>query len=364
VKVGHLDQDIITFLRAAIECSVLLDPLDPGLAYDEILEVGRRVGYQAGEIGDNLKYVTTQFFGSKRLVLDANMTASWIFLEREEPEFRNFDAFDFVVSELNALAKSEGAARARLPRRVLAERAGARQIPRKDTEAAMTYMVMAKMLNEKDGIISFPGTQGARPIPSEGLKTSRTIRRPDKARAYPFVRDVIERRADGRPKHAEPFDAFADELDKLGFGSFRLWWKQAVAELSSTDPNSCPVSASVLSAALVEGSLTFVVKHARELGVGVFQSNDFDRDPRAWKIDDLVKSAASGGVSAILGPQAKSRAETLIRTRQRIHAGRMLSDFPAGPPDIRPEEARDAKATAEQVVRCVLDWLQKNPRAP
>jgi len=44
-----------------------------------------------------------------------------------------------------------------------------------------------------------------------------------------------------------------------------------------------------------------------------------------------------------------------------IHAGRMLSDYPAGPPDLRPDEARDAKATAELVVRAVLEWLQKNP---
>jgi hypothetical protein len=39
----------------------------------------------------------------------------------------------------------------------------------------------------------------------------------------------------------------------------------------------------------------------------------------------------------------------------------MLSEFPDGVPDIRPEEARDARATAEHVVRHVLDWLQKFP---
>jgi len=47
----------------------------------------------------------------------------------------------------------------------------------------------------------------------------------------------------------------------------------------------------------------------------------------------------------------------------RISIIRMLSDFLVGAPDIRPEEARDAKATAEQVVRRVLDWLQKFPPA-
>jgi hypothetical protein len=106
-----------------------------------------------------------------------------------------------------------------------------------------------------------------------------------------------------------------------------------------------------------------VVKHARAAGLGVFLSKDFDRDPKSWKIDDLVASAASGSDTAILDLQTKNRAETLIKTRQRIHAGRMLSEFPAGVPDIRPEEARDAKATAEQVVRRVIDWLQRFPPA-
>ncbi len=35
----------------------------------------------------------------------------------------------------------------------------------------------------------------------------------------------------------------------------------------------------------------------------------------------------------------------------------MLSLHPHGPPDLRPEEAREAKAIAELVVRNVLDWL-------
>src|SRR5216684_255383 len=146
-----------------------------------------------------------------------------------------------------------------------------------------------------------------------------------RARAYSVVKDVIERRVDGRPKHVESLDAFAEELHKLGYGAFRLWWTQTVAELRHGDAHSSPVSVSVLAAALVEGALTFVVKHARTAGLGVFQSKDFERDARTWKIDELVASAASGSDSAILDPQTKNRVETLIRNRQRIHAGRMLS---------------------------------------
>ena len=68
-----------------------------------------------------------------------------------------------------------------------------------------------------------------------------------------------------------------------------------------------------------------------------------------------------GGAAAILNPTVKLRAERLIVIRQRVHAGRMLSEFPGGPPDLRPEEAREARETAEIVVRSVLDWLSHHP---
>ena len=253
---------------------------------------------------------------------------------------------------------------AQLERSVVVERALAKAIPRNDIEVAITYLVMANQLTEKDAVLRFPDNNGVHWLPSEQLKSMnrhQPMRKDARARAHPIVKDIIERRTDGRPKHVESLDAFVEELDKLGYGSFRLWWTQTVAELRHSDAHSSPVSVSVLAAALVEGALTFVVKHARKLRLGVFLSKDFERDPRTWKIDALVASAASGSEAAILDVQTKNRAETLIRTRQRIHAGRMLSDFQAGVPDIRPEDARDAKATADQVVRRVLDWLQKFP---
>jgi hypothetical protein len=175
----------------------------------------------------------------------------------------------------------------------------------------------------------------------------------------PHVKDVIARRIDGRPKSIEPFGAFNEALESLSYGHFRLWWAQTVTELEATNPNLSPLSALVLSAAIVEGSLTFVVKYAQKLQLGVFGSTTFNNDPRTWRIEDLLNSATRGGESAILDPQTKSRADGLISTRQRIHAGRMLSEFPLGVPDLRPEEAREAKEIAAQVVRRVLIWLER-----
>jgi hypothetical protein len=361
-----MNQEIISLLKAAVECSVFINPTEPGLSYEEILEFGKRSGYQDGEINDAVPHAGEPQSHLRRIIPDPMSRASWVFLSREEPDFRNFAAFDFVVSELNDRVKADGMKNAQIQRNLVVERALAKGISRGDIELAITYQVLADQLTEKDGILRFPHNGGVRQLPSEQLSSlshRHILQRPARARAYPIVKDIIERRTDGRPKAIEPLDAFAEELSKLGYGAFRLWWTQTVAELRHGNAHSSPVSVSVLAGALVEGSLTFVVKHARNLNLGVFRSKSFDGEPRTWKIDELVASAASGSDSAILDTQAKIRAQTLIRTRQRIHAGRMLHDFPQGVPDIRPEEARDAKATAEQVVRQVLDWLWRFPPA-
>ena len=251
----NMNLEIISFIKAALECSVFVAPLEPGLTYEELVEIGRRAGDQPGELGDALPHATTRRWGQKSLLPDAMTLASWQFITREDPEYRNIDAFDFVVAALISLAKAEGAALARLQRNVVVERAVAQLIPRHDIELAITYQVMANMLAEKDGVLSFPDGH-VRGFPSDQLRNQPAYitNKPLRARAYPIVKDIVERRSDGRPKHAEPLDAFADELDKLSYGSFRLWWRQAVAELRQADPNAAPVSTCVLAAALVEGA--------------------------------------------------------------------------------------------------------------
>lgn len=363
-----MNNEITNLLKAAVECSIFINPTDPGLTYDEILEVGKRAGYQAGEIADAVMHSGQRQAGSAKFIPHHSTLAQWQFLFPEEPEYRNFDAFDFVVSELNARVKADGMRNAKVERSLVVERALAKGINRIDIEVAITCQILANQLSAKDGILSFPYNGQVRQLPSQTRDSTgrrQLLQRRDRARVYPFVKDIIARRTDGRPSSIESLDAFTEELDKLGYGMFRLWWTQTVAEFRHGDTHSSPVSVLVLAAALVEASLTFAVKHARQLGLPVFGSTDFNREPKTWKIDDLVASAARGGESSILDAPTKARVETLIRARQRIHAGRLLSDFLAGTPipDLRPEEARDAKATAELVVRRVLDWLQKYPSA-
>ncbi len=358
---------VVAFVRAALECSIYLAPTEPGLTHAELVEIGRRLGYQVGELNDALAQVNTHEHHGPRnhLMPDhaALVVAMW-FNETQHPEYRNRDAADFVFSQMDEAARLAGRDRAALERSVLVERAVQSGLPRLDCEAAITLLHLYGIFRCEGGILTFPPGRSRHASPSEQRRDSRrgeVRQRPELAKVYPVVKDVVARRADGRPPSSEPFEAFAAEMQALGYGAFRMWWTQAVAELRQCDAQTAPLAATVLAAALVEGALTFVVKHAVALGLGTMGSKDFEKPPQTWRIDDLIASAARGGPDAILDNAARQRAETLIRTRQRIHAGRMLADFPGGPPDLRPEEARDAKATAELVVRRILDWLQRFP---
>ena len=356
----HL-QKLTTFLKAALECSVYLAPTDPGLSTSELFEVGRRAGYQEGEMGDALPRVATQYFGQSRK-LQPDPDPMWPhFVLPQTPDYRNVAAFDSLYSQFNDSIRALGRG-ARLERAVIVERAIAQGIARNDIEAAVTIAILGDVLVDKNGVLSSKHGRVVEPLPSAQQKSMGSpLRKEQLERAYPFVKDVIERRTDGRAANVEPLDAFAEALSLLNYAPFRLWWSQTVAELRRSNSESSPLSCLVLSAALVEAALAFVVKHARAKGLGVFRSTDFDGEPRKWKIEDLIRSAATGGETAILDDKARLRALSLVQTRQRIHAGRMLSEYPQGVPDLRPEEARDAKAVADLVVRSVLDWLGRHP---
>ncbi len=360
-------QEVIAIANAALECSVYVAPREPGLTHAELFEVCGRLGYEKGEVGGVLQMVAApMYFGDARLMPQATSVSSDFNFPRN-PDYRNVAAFDFVCRQLQALARSEGAQHAQLDRSVVVARAVASGLPEHDVEVAVTVLVMTEHMAEQKGVLRLAPGREHYLLPNEQVNQTRGSRvdglprNEARARAYPVVRDVIARRTDGRPSAAEPLDAFAGDLEKLGYDPFRLWWTQTVAELRQLDTSVSPVAVAVLAAALVEGALTLVVKHARGLGLGVFASKDFDRDPRSWRIDNLISGASAGRDAAILDAPARARADELIRIRQRIHAGRMISDYPAGVPDLRPEEAREAKATAELIVRRVLDWLQKYP---
>lgn len=357
-------QKIAKFIHTALECSIYLAPTECGLTNDELLEVGRREGLYPGEIGDAMRHAGVTFGSNSRIQPKKDPFLENYFW-RLESDFRNIHAFALICSELQDLTRKSGINSAKLDKATLIARAEAKGIPTNDIHAAIVIMSMAGQLNEKNGVlVASPGFGSFDPVKlqADGAKTPGSIiSRPDHARIYEIVKDVIARRTDERPNFANALDAFGDELAKLGYKQFKTWWIMTVSELRRTDPNVSPTSMTVLSAAVVEGALTFLVRHVRTLNIGMFASDDFAGSQEKWKIDELIKRASGGFDHAILNQSMRLRAEMLVKARQRIHAGRMLADYQNGPPDLKPEEAREAMSTAELIVRCILDWLQKHP---
>jgi hypothetical protein len=364
-----IDRRAEILLREALMASIFAAPTDHGLSYDELMEVGRCAGHKDGTINDALQQIPYTYRERNRLMPDANDILHAKTFLPEEPELHDFDALDFVASAINERIDDEGVKAARIDRSVLVERAKASGLNASAVQGAITFMVLGEILVETGGILRPTQIMGRLMLPGElnrkwrsGPNPNRVFPKPQRQAAVDYVRDVVARRTDGRPRHAEPLDAFSDALERIGLKPFRMWWAQTVTELRASNPNSAPVSCVVLSAALAEGALTFAAKHARDMQLGAFQSSNFDREPKDWRAEKLIESAAAGAAPILTAP-IRARAEHLHKARQRVHAGRMLGEYPAGPPDLRPEEGRDAKAAAEQVVRAVLDWLERQPQA-
>ena len=298
---------VAAVLTAALECSIYHSPIDPGLTREELFEVGNRLGCEQGEMEDALPTVATACWGQTKVLPDpTRSTLLPDFHDEIDPDYRNFAAFETVHSGLKAAVRSMGVRSAAIERSVLVEQGAAKGVARLAMEAAITVCCLWGILSENAGVLRYVLGRETWPLPSQQRaqprRTLGPLRRNEMRRAaYQAVGDVISRRTDGRSRAAEPLPAFGEVLAGLGYGQFRLWWAQQVSELSLSEAHSTPVATCVLAASLVEGALTFTVRHARALGLAVFGSKDFDREPQHWKIDDLVRSAAHGGPDAILG---------------------------------------------------------------
>jgi hypothetical protein len=345
------------FIRDALECSIYIAPRDHGLANDELFEAARRAGIGDGAMGDALRsFECGERRGTRLVYHDQDGPLGEFFIRRLEPDYRNIQAFDFVARELRTLANELGRDKARLTRDVLVANGVAAGLREQDVEVAISIWLATEMLEEKAGVISSMSGWPPAPPGEQGDHPGHVERRDGIEKVYSIVKDIIERRTDGRRPAAEPIRAFESALNELGYARFRSWWIQTANELSRTDPALSPMSACVLAGALVEGALVMIMKRARELGK--MQSPTYAKSPHTWKLEDMIASATGGG---IIDAKLKDAAERLVAMRNRIHVGSLLDDKSGLKPEARPEEAREAKQTLEGVLRSILVWLEANP---
>ncbi len=355
--------EIDEFLKAAVRATVFVSPCDLGLTDEELTEVAKQAGYRPGQISDAIGRVwRSRPWGKTRLLPTkdgarsfSNFNFAW------QPDPRNVQAFEFARRELQELADEHGEAQAELDRRVLVDRAVAAGVSRGDAEIAITGLVLDEIFQEKDGRVRHAPDRLRSSRPSEQIERAGSrypVEAKHLAKAIPLVRDIVLRRTDGRPSKVEPLDAFEDVFASVPDSArFKTWWIQVRAELRSLDDVRHPTATIVLAAAMAEGALSFVVPLAKSKGL--MGRIDADK-PRRWYLDDLVGGAKSGkpDVPSMVGDPMQARVLHLHKLRQRIHVGALIEQTPQGPiPDIRPEEARDARHTLDLLLREILVWL-------
>lgn len=351
----------------ALKNSLFVAPTDPGLTREELFAVGERFGLKRGELTEAIgSNVRPMYFGGANRLLPKLGTLDVDFHFCPDPDRRDPAAFDAVLGYFHDTAREMTWKHTKATRTVLVAAATAKGVAQHAAEVAVTMYELADVLEKEkagDYTLSMTWRGYARPLQqvADGNDRDHDSHVPVEE-IHAAVRDVIARRSDGRPAHAEPLDAFAALLPSLGHERFGLWWRQSVDELRRTNDQTMPLTGCVLSASLCEAALIFVVRRALSVGARGFER--LDADPRRWNTEDLAKAAATEP-NPIFDQKLRDQVVQLNRTRQRIHVGRLMGENPSGPiPDLRPEEARLARATLEAMVRKVVDWLSAHPAQP
>jgi hypothetical protein len=355
-----------TFILDAVKASLFAMPREHGLTVTELLELGRADDIKQGELMDTLR-AATAFVEQKgsRYRLHPNLSQDLIYfiIGGFDGDPRNPKAFQFVWKTFHELMREHGAQNAKIDRSVLLARGTAEGLLELDLDLAVETYIWGRALQEQGGTLL--GGLGGQSSPEEqrrqALQHYQASRSPHAGAAAMIeqVRDIMMRRTDRRPPSVEPIAAFAAALDDLKLSGLKAWWNEIAGELRRADNQTSPTSVIVLAAALAEASLCAVISRARTLdatmtGVKV-------DDPKSWKLVELQKFARRGEKPIIVGDLVP-RVDQLNEQRQRIHAGRYwIAGRPANGFDLRPEEARAARETLDQLLRAVLDWLRDNP---
>ena len=161
-----LNDQLQHLLSEALMASVFVRPLEPGLTYEEILEVGRRAGHQDGTIGDAMKSVPTGYDGDRWIPSQEAFLRGRSFMP-DDPEFLDYKAVDFIVIALNERVAAVGARDARVDRAVVTEAAVRAGHDRTAVQAAIVFMLRTGTLGEDGSSLKPTQHAGAMRLPGE-----------------------------------------------------------------------------------------------------------------------------------------------------------------------------------------------------
>jgi hypothetical protein len=260
----------------------------------------------------------------------------------KNPEYRNFEALDFVYSEFNTAIRTVGVHNAKIPRIELMAHAEERSLPLHDVEVAVTILLLTNHLVEKDQVLNSKLHAVYQPLPSQQKSPRPMPVNAERVRCYQIVKEVIGQRTTTGPKaasaHSEPptaqilptktADPFAryDELTTAVANStqpffvtnLRLW----LAMLDSTPVFARPILQRLESSANFEN--WFEPYRRLMMGIGGIESRiewPTEREKRLGTQMLLFRKFTNGGI------EPEGFAFLVLRAGSNINVGiRQISE--------------------------------------
>lgn len=220
-----INQEIISFIKAALECSVYICPLSPGLEYNELVQAAENAGFFEGEINDAIPQAVTLYWGAgntKILPRKEDTIILSVIAYPEEPDYRNPVAFHRVFEEMRLLVRQKGIANAQTERSALVGKCVTQQASTHDVQVAIAILTLNEILEAKDCIIRFARGKESWGSPGDQANQAKMpiggrFQRPARARAYPIVQGIIAARDQPATSTVteDAVQAAAAELPKL-----------------------------------------------------------------------------------------------------------------------------------------------------
>jgi len=351
-------KEVEVFFKDAIVASVYADPENPGTTLSELQELAKHVDIGAGELSDYVRSYARNY-SEGRYVPNLSF-AETNFIQRIEPDYRNPEAFDFVLDQLKRIARDAGMAKATMQRDALVALAEAENLRGFDLKVAIVWLAAHSMvaIDGNEVRLTMTGSNYVGAVKQTNRHYSDNVRkRPYLDRCLHYLRELRAQADTGRPAAENVLELFDHKLDSIGQGDFRVWWAQVRRELVQADAHNAHLMVTVLSAVLVEGALSLVVKQAQADGRSM--TKHLDTDLKKWRFEHLIQLAKSGQ-DAIFKQHVADRCTRLNEFRKRIHVGALLDGSTwAHRYDARADEATEAKETAKIAIRAILDWVKR-----
>lgn len=362
--------EVAETIKLGLEATVYESPDAEGLSRREIIELCERFGFREGEILDALGQLQNgqkveEFFRHDLITLPQDyiyfLVAHFGFKE-EDP--RNLRLMAGILQCLEKDAKDLGRGNVSISVSTLARRLAEEfQVSEQDVRVHIRLLEKYRCFSISGDYIEKPNQNSCSPKFVESISAGQREGRRDGRRFAQIrgtVREIISRRNSGKPISTDPIKAFEEKFDLLKAKPLYAWWNAMVAEWKDLDDRRNSVSVLTLSASLCEGALAFFA--ASGIHSGLTMTQKLPSDPRQWKLEALISAASTGGTTALLVDPLRQRLVELNERRKALHPGSFIQlSIPLQKvPEIRPEQAVEARSVVHLLLRTIVDWLARN----